>query len=68
MGKKFKEVSPWYTLNVQIMFHEILNGAWLGKLMWKGGIYHVKSHSLALEHGSNVEAVLKTTYPRVSVL
>ena len=68
MGKKFKEVSPRYTLNVQIMFHEILNGAWLGKLMWKGDIYQVKSHSLALQHGSKDKAVLKTTYPRISVL
>ena len=41
MRKKFKEVSPWDTLNVQMMFHEVLNGAGLRKLVWNWNIYKI---------------------------
>ena len=42
MRKKFKEVPPRNTLNVQIMFHKLLNGARLRKLMRNGDICEMK--------------------------
>ena len=34
MREKLKEVPPGNSLDVQIMFHKVLDGARLGKLAW----------------------------------
>ena len=41
MRKKFKEVPPRNTLNVQIMLHKLMNGARLRKLMRNGGVCEI---------------------------